>query len=331
MKLSVLDQSPIIGDATPSTAIHSTIELARIADHLGYHRFWLAEHHALRGLADASPEILLARIGCETTRIRIGTGGIMLPYYSTFKIAEQFKMLEALYPGRVDLGVGRAPGGHPRTARVLFDGRPIGGEEDFVRQLAELSAIYKGTVPEGHPLHGQIVNPLGPTAPELWVLGSSTGGAAFASHLGMRYAYANFINPHGGARVAAAYRQHFQPGHEPKPHMAVAVLAVCAESDAQAELIERAICLRWVNTAYGRETPVPTLEQAAQHQFSPEELSIASRERPRAILGTVERVADEIRAIQAAFEADEVIVVSMAPSYELRKATIEQLAKAFSL
>ena len=161
--VSVLDQSPIIGGATPAEAIHSTIALARLADQLGYHRYWLAEHHGLLGLADASPEILLARLGAETQRIRIGTGGIMLPYYASFKVAEQFRMLEALYPGRIDLGLGRAPGGHPRTARVLFDGKPMDSEEGFVRQLMELSAIFKGTVPDGHPLHGEIANPVVPT------------------------------------------------------------------------------------------------------------------------------------------------------------------------
>src|SRR5690606_32360510 len=150
--VSVLDQSPIIGGATPAEAIQSTIELARLADELGYHRYWLAEHHGLLGLADASPEILLARLGAETQHIRVGTGGIMLPYYASFKIAEQFRMLEALYPGRIDLGLGRAPGGHGSTARVLFDGRNPDPEEGFVNQLAELSAIFRGVVPEGHPL-----------------------------------------------------------------------------------------------------------------------------------------------------------------------------------
>lgn len=143
--LSVLDQSPIVEGATPVEAIYRTLALARLADQLGYHRYWLAEHHGLLGQADASPEILLARLGVETKGIRIGTGGIMLPYYASFKIAEQFRMLEALYPGRIDLGLGRAPGGHGRTARVLFDGKPMDSEEGFVRQLMELSAIFKGT------------------------------------------------------------------------------------------------------------------------------------------------------------------------------------------
>ncbi len=259
--VSVLDQSPIIGETSPREAIARAIELARLADRLGYHRYWLSEHHGLLGLADASPEILLARIGAETARIRIGTGGIMLPYYSTFKIAEQFRMLEALYPGRIDLGLGRAPGGHPRTARVLFDGKPVGGEEDFVNQLAELSAIFKGTVPEGHPLDGQLASPAVPTAPELWVLGSSGGGASFAAHLGMRFAFAHFINAFTGAEVARAYRERFRAYHETEPRLALALLAIVTESEAERALVEKALMWRWTMSAMGQNRTVPTLAE----------------------------------------------------------------------
>jgi luciferase family oxidoreductase group 1 len=329
--ISILDQSPIIGSATPSEAIASTIALAKYADSLGYHRYWLAEHHGLLGLADASPEILLARLGAETKTIRIGTGGIMLPYYASFKIAEQFKMLEALYPGRIDLGLGRAPGGHPRTARVLFDGRPIDSEEGFINQLAELSAIFKNKVPEGHPLDGQIANPAVPTVPELWVLGSSGGGAAFASHLGMRFAFAHFINAYTGAQVARAYREHFRSGHEAKPHLAVAVIALCADTEEEAKLIERAMLMRWVMTALGHNRPVPTLEEAATYSFSPKEEAIAARERPRATIGTPEAVAKRIVEIRDEFAADEVVLVAIAPSYEIRARTMEKLAVEFRL
>ena len=329
--VSVLDQSPVIGSATPADAIQSTIALARLADQLGYHRYWLAEHHGLLGLADASPEILLARLGAETSHIRIGTGGIMLPYYASFKIAEQFRMLEALYPGRIDLGLGRAPGGHPRTARVLFDGKPMDSEEGFVRQLMELSAIFKGTVPDGHLLHGEIANPVGPTAPEMWVLGSSTGGASFAAHLGMRFAFAHFINAYTGAGVARAYREQFRSGHEEKPHLALAVIALCADSAEEAKAIEKAMVLRWAWTAMGLNRPMPTLEEAAAHKMTEREAAIAARERPRATIGMVDEVAQRIRDLKDEFHADEVVVVAIAPAYEIRTRTLRQLAKAFGL
>lgn len=329
--ISVLDQSPIIGGATPAEAIQSTIKLARLADQLGFHRYWLAEHHGLLGLADASPEILLARLGAETQGIRIGTGGIMLPYYASFKIAEQFRMLEALYPGRIDLGLGRAPGGHPRTARVLFDGKPIDSEEGFVRQLMELSAIFKGTVPDGHPLHGEIANPVVPTNPEMWVLGSSSGGASFAAHLGMRFAFAHFINAYTGAQVGRAYREHFRAGHDDKPNLALAMIALCSDSKEEAELIEKAMLLRWAWTAMGVNRRMPTLEEAAAHNMTDREASIAARERPRATIGSVDEVAQRIRDVKAEFEADEVVVVAIAPAYEIRTRTLTQLAKAFGL
>jgi luciferase family oxidoreductase group 1 len=329
--ISVLDQSPIIGGATPAEAIQSTIELARLADQLGYHRYWLAEHHGLLGLADASPEILLARLGAETKRIRIGTGGIMLPYYASFKIAEQFKMLEALYPGRIDLGLGRAPGGHPRTARVLFDGKPMDSEEGFVRQLMELSAIFKGTVPDGHPLHGEIANPVGPTNPEMWVLGSSTGGASFAAHLGMHFAFAHFINAYTGAQVANAYREHFRKGHDEVPRLALAMIALVADSPEEAQLIEKAMLIRWAWAAMGINKPILTLEEAAAYQMSEREASIAARDRPRATIGSVDEVATRILDIKAEFNADEVVVVAIAPSYEVRTRTLKQLATAFGL
>ena len=329
--ISVLDQSPIIGGATPAEAIQSTIELARLADQLGYHRYWLAEHHGLLGLADASPEILLARLGAETKRIRIGTGGIMLPYYASFKIAEQFKMLEALYPGRIDLGLGRAPGGHPRTARVLFDGKPIDSEEGFVRQLMELSALFKGTVPDGHPLHGEIANPVGPTNPEMWVLGSSTGGASFAAHLGMQFAFAHFINAYTGAQVAHAYREHFRKGHDETPRLALAMIALVADSPEEAQLIEKAMLIRWAWAAMGINKPLLTLEEAAAYQMSEREASIAARERPRATIGSVDEVATRIIDLRTEFNADEVVVVAIAPSYEVRTRTLKQLATAFGL
>lgn len=329
--ISVLDQSPIVGGATPAEAIQSTIALAKLADQLGYHRYWLAEHHGLLGLADASPEILLARLGAETRQIRIGTGGIMLPYYASFKVAEQFRMLEALYPGRIDLGLGRAPGGHPRTARVLFDGKPIDSEEGFVRQLMELSAIFKGTVPDGHPLHGQIANPVGPTNPEMWVLGSSTGGASFAAHLGMRFAFAHFINAYTGAEIGRAYREHFRAGHKDKPRLALAVIALCTESAEEARLIEKAMLIRWAWSAMGLNKPILTLEEAAAYQMSEREAAIAARERPRATIGPVDEVAQRIRDLRDEFQADEVVLVAIAPAYEIRTRTLTQLAKAFGL
>ncbi len=331
LQISVLDQSPIIGTATPREAVMHTIELAKLADRLGFHRYWCAEHHSLMGLADASPEILLARLGAETKGIRLGTGGIMMPYYAPFKIAEQFRMLEALYPGRIDLGLGRAPGGQQSTARVLYDGRQVDTEEGFVNQLAELSAIFRGIVPDGHPLKGEIANPVVPTMPEMWVLGSSTGGASFAAHLGMRFAFAHFINAHSGAEVAKAYRENFRPWHEDTPRVALAMLALVTRDEAEAAAVEKAIMMRWAATAMGQNRPVPTIEEAAARELTSVEMRLAARDRPRATIGTIDHVEDRIRTIAEEFGADEVILTSMAPDYALRHRTLEAIAERFRL
>lgn len=331
LPLSILDQSPIIGTAKPADAVARTIALAKLADELGYKRYWCAEHHGLMGLADASPEILLARLGAETKHIRLGTGGIMLPYYAPFKIAEQFKMLEALYPGRMDLGLGRAPGGHPRTARVLFDGRPIDTDEGFANQLAELSAIFRGVVPPGHHLEGQVASPNVPTAPEMWVLGSSRGGASFAASLGMRFAFAHFINAYSGAEVAKAYRQHFRAWHEEKPHLALAMLAICSDDEAETRAIEKAVLMRWAQSALGHNRTVPTLEDGAAFEMGPREQQIAAHDRPRLTLGKPAFVAGRIRELAQDFGADEVILVAVAPSYDIRVRTFEALAREFAL
>jgi luciferase family oxidoreductase group 1 len=331
LPLSVLDQSPIIGETSPREAVMKTIELARLADRLGFHRYWCAEHHSLRGLADASPEILLARLGAETKGIRLGTGGIMMPYYAPFKIAEQFRMLEALYPGRIDLGLGRAPGGQQSTARVLYDGRNPDTEEGFVNQLAELSAIFRGIVPEGHPLKGEIANPAVETMPEMWVLGSSSGGASFAAHLGMRYAFAHFINAHSGAEVAKAYRANFRPWHEEKPRVALAMLAICTRDEAEAAAVEKAVMMRWAATAMGQNRPVPTVAEAAAREMTSTEMRIAARDKPRATIGTPDFVERRIREVAEEFGADEVILTAMAPEYELRTFTLNQLAPRFGL
>jgi len=239
MNLSILDQSPIIAGHSAAQALEETLKLARRADALGYTRYWLAEHHAIGALADPCPEILLARLGAETRRIRIGTGGVLLPYYSALKVAEVFRMLEALYPGRVDLGIGRAPGGDQRTARAVGGGR-MPTAEDFPQQVWELIGYLDGTLPDDHPFKKVRVQPEGKTAPELWLLGSSDYSGLLAAQLGVRFSFAHFINAHGGDVVMRAYKERYQvSGREPEPHTSVCCFVICAESDAEAERLAK--------------------------------------------------------------------------------------------
>ena len=303
--------------------------LARRADQLGYHRYWLAEHHAIAALADPCPEVLLARLGAETTRIRVGTGGVLLPYYSAFRTAESFRMLEALYPGRVDLGIGRAPGGDARTAQAVGGGR-IPDAERFPQQVWELVAHLDGTLPEEHPFKRVRVQPEVPTAPEVWLLGSSDYSGALAAQLGLPFSFAHFINPRGGEQVTAFYRANYRPSQrEPVARTMVCTFAICGESDEDAERLAAAIDLRRVHMALGVDSPMPTLEEAVRHSYTAEERQYVIAQRARAVIGGPERCRREIEAMAARYGADEVMVLTITGDYASRLRSYERLIGAF--
>jgi luciferase family oxidoreductase group 1 len=331
LKLSILDQSPVISGQTPAAAVAATLELARHAERLGYHRYWLAEHHAIAALADPCPEVLLARLGAETQRLRIGTGGVLLPYYSPFKVAEVFRMLESLYPGRVDLGIGRAPGGDARTAHAVGGGQ-LPSAEDFPQRVWELVAHLDGALPEDHPHRHVRLQPGGDTAPEVWLLGSSDYSGALAAQLGLRFAFAHFINPHGGDGVTRAYRQRFQPSaREAAPAAIVCVFVICAADDAEAERLATSIDLRRLHMALGRDTPVPTLAEAERHTYSDEERRYVLGQRERAVIGGPEKCLRELSTLAERYAADEVMALTITGDYGSRLRSYELLAEAFGL
>jgi luciferase family oxidoreductase group 1 len=331
MKLSILDQSPIISGHTPAEALHETLKLARRADELGYHRYWFAEHHAIAALADPCPEILLARLGAETRRIRIGTGGVLLPYYSAFKTAEVFRMLEALYPGRVDLGIGRAPGGDRRTAQAVGGGK-MPTAEDFPEQVWELIGHLDGTLPDDHPFKRVRAQPEVKTAPELWLLGSSDYSGLLAAQLGVRFSFAHFINAQGGDLVTRAYQERYQSsGREPTPHAAVCCFVICAESDAEAERRAKVVDSRRLDMAYNLDTVVPTQEQAEQRTYSAQEQAHIDSQRPRLVHGSAATCKAKLEAIAAQYAVDEVMVLTITGSYATRLESYERLAAAFGL
>src|SRR5919201_2496489 len=284
MRLSILDQSPIISGHDARRAIEETIALARWADELGYYRYWLAEHHAIAALADPCPEVLVARLGAETKRLRVGTGGVLLPYYSAFRVAEAFRMLEALYPGRVDLGIGRAPGGDARTAQAVAGGG-FPDASHFPQQIWQLAGHLDGTLPDDHPFKRVRVQPEVPSAPEMWLLGSSDYSGALAAELGLPFSFAHFINPRGGDEVTRAYRRHFRAGRESAPRAMVCTFLICAESDEEAERLAAPIDLRRLHMALGVDTPIPSDEEAAKHRYSTEERRYVMSQRARAIIG----------------------------------------------
>jgi luciferase family oxidoreductase group 1 len=328
--LSVLDQTPVIDGHTVADAIAATVELAQLADDLGYTRYWCAEHHGLLAVSNPCPEVMLARLGSVTKRIRIGSGGIMLPYYSPFKVAEQFLMLEALFPNRIDLGVGRAPGGDMRTAQAVAAGAYNRGDL-FTEQVTELVALMDGKLPSDHLAYGVVLQPQVETRPQLWMLGSSDFGGHLAAQLGMRFSFAHFINAHFGHHVGRAYRERFQPAHEPNPYLAAAVFAICADTEQEAQALEKAVDLRRVQMAYGLNVPIPSIAQGAEQQYGDRERLVIEREKARSVIGTPETVTERLIELQSRFEADELIILTVAGSYRARARSYELLAEAFEL
>ena len=331
MKLSILDQSPIISGHSAARALQETLALARRADELGFERYWLAEHHAIAALADPCPEVLLARLGAETKRIRVGTGGVLLPYYSPFKVAEVFRMLEALYPGRVDLGIGRAPGGDARTAQAVGGGR-FPSADDFPERVWELVAHLDGTLPPDHPAKGVRLQPEGPGAPQVWLLGSSDFSGVLAAQLGLRFAFAHFINARGGDEVMRYFKDRFQPSaREKEPHGILCCAVICGESDAEAERMAKVVDLRRLEMAYNLDTPVPTLEEAEARSYTEIEQQHIQSQRPRLIFGSAETCKARLTDLAAKFQADELMVLTITGDYASRVASYERLARAFGL
>ncbi|MGH8699143.1 MAG: LLM class flavin-dependent oxidoreductase, partial [Burkholderiales bacterium] len=267
LPLGVLDQSPVISGHAPREAVAQTVRLAEAADRLGYARYWLAEHHGIEALGDPCPEILVARVAAATTRIRVGTGGVLLPYYSALKVAEQFRMLEALFPGRIDLGVGRAPGGDRLTAQAVARG-PYAFADDFPEQVRDLVGFLDRTLPREHPFARVKAMPAGDSSPEVWLLGSSDYSGALAAELGLRFAFAHFINARGGDAVMRAYKAAFKPSaREPAPRSLVCVFVICAETSAEAERLAAPIDLRRLHMALGIDAPVPSYAEAAAQRY----------------------------------------------------------------
>jgi luciferase family oxidoreductase group 1 len=330
MRLSVLDQSPVISGLGAPRALQETIALARRADELGYHRYWLAEHHAIAALADPCPEILLARLGAETRRIRIGSGGVLLPYYSAFRTAESFRMLEALYPGRVDLGIGRAPGGDARTAQAVNGGR-FPESDRFPEQVWELVGHLEGSLPADHPFRRVRLQPEVDGAPQVWLLGSSDFSGALAAQLGLPFAFAHFINAQGGHEVTQFYKQNFRPsGRYTSPQTVVCTFLICGETDEESEHLAASIDLRRLHMALNIDSPVPTAEEAARHAYKPEERQYVLSQRARAVIGGPQKCRRELEEMAARYGADEMMILTITGDYASRLRSYERLIETMN-
>lgn len=332
MKWSVLDQSPVPAGRPQTDAIVDSLALARLCDRLGYHRYWVSEHHNTAALAGTAPEILMAAIAATTSRIRVGSAGVMLPHYASLKVAEQFRVLEAIAPGRIDLGLGRAPGSDRLTAFALNP--QLQAEEDFPRQVRELQYWVSGTpLPEEHPFHAITANPTGPTSPEIWILGSSDYGARLAAHFGLPYAFAYFFTDGRGVEEALSlYRGNYRPSpRHPEPVATICVWALAAETDDEAQRLLSTRTHWRVGFEQGRREPLVSPEQAAAHPYTPAERQRIDEIRRIAFAGSAERVAGQLVELAQRLQLDEIVINTWTFDPAARRRSYELLAKAFGL
>jgi len=343
LKLSILDQSPIREGGTAADALAETVELAQLADRLSYHRYWVAEHHNTESFAGSAPEVMVAKLAAGTDRIRVGSGGVMMTHYAPLKVAETFRMLHTLAPGRIDLGIGRAPGSDLRTMAALQPGPERYGSHVYPQQIQlvkDLLADASGEEPlgENHPFFGIRARPVGPGSPELWILGSGPDSAEVAAVTGHPFAYAHFIvgdggtEGIGGVETMIHYRRRFVPSPTcPTPCGMVGVAAIIAETDEEAERLSSSVRLWAVRVAKGQHSPFPPPETALSYDYSPDEKAvIAGRER-RVFIGTPDKVRDQLVAKAEDYGAQELAVVTITHDHAARMKSYELLAEAFGL
>ena len=331
LKLSVLDQSVAMAGRGQDESIRQTLALAQSAERLGYSRFWVSEHHAHPSIVGTAPEILMAAIAMQTQRIRIGSAGVMLPHYASLKVAEQFRVLDALAPGRIDLGVGRAPGSDGKTAQLLNPDRYA--SENFPQQVMELQAWVKGhPLPVGHPGHGVFAYPQSATAPDVWMLGSSDYGAQLAAHLGLPYAFAWFITDGQGAEQALQmYRETFRPNAQlDKPHATLCLWALAADTDEEAWHLFKSRA-RWrMDRNMGRIGPMLPPDQADRDYSVVEQMALDAL-KSNALVGSVSTVGAKLRSLADKLQLDELVIITWTHDPKAQLHSYELLAQEFNL
>jgi luciferase family oxidoreductase group 1 len=333
LKLSVLDQSTVVTGRTPAESIRESIALARHTEAFGYARYWLAEHHNTDSQACTAPEILIAAIAATTNRIRVGSAGVMLPHYSALKVAEQFRTLEAIAPGRIDLGLGRAPGSDRLTAFALNPNADTAADH-FPAQIRDLLAWVSGApLADNHPFRAVRANPAGPTTPQTWILGSSDYGAQVAAYFGLPYCFAHFITDGVGAEQALAlYRDQFRPSeHLAAPYAAICVWAVAADTAPEADALFSSRALWRLGRDVGRFDPLPSPQEAAAKILTDSEQRHIARLREFSLFGTPDRVATRITDLAHQLHADEVAILSTVHDPAARVRSYALLAQAFGL
>jgi luciferase family oxidoreductase group 1 len=330
--LSVLDLSPVTTATPGSTALHNSVDLARLADRLGYHRYWLAEHHNLANIASSSPDIMIGQVAAVTSHIRVGAGGVMLPNHAPLMVAERFKVLEALFPGRIDLGLGRAPGTDPVTSYALRARQDPRAGDEFLERFQELLLLEHGGFPDGHPFRNVHAVPSDVALPPIWLLGSSGYSAELAAAFGLGFAFAHHFADYDVASAMLSYRERFKPTPMlPRPHAILATAAIAADSDAEAERIAASAQLHYVRRAKGEYFPLESPEAAAAYPYTAVDRERIAHQRARLTIGSALTVKDRLLALAEATRADELMITTMIYDHAARRHSYEILAEVFAL
>jgi luciferase family oxidoreductase group 1 len=331
--LSILDLSPVVAGGTGAQALRNTLDLAERADALGYHRYWVAEHHNLSNIASSAPEIMIGQIAARTPRMRVGSGGVMLPNHAPLMVAERFKMLEALYPDRIDLGIGRAPGTDPITSIALRRRQDIRNEdEDFLERFQELMLIETKGFPEGHPFRSVTAMPADVALPPIFLLGSSDYSAQLAAQIGSGFSFAHHFANFDAATAMRAYRENFRPSAWRKtPYSILALAAVCADTAEEAERLASTIDLNFVRRATGAYAPLESPETALAYPYTPIDRERIKANRARLFVGTAATIRERLRPMIEATQADEIMITTMIFDHAARVHSYELLARDFGL
>jgi luciferase family oxidoreductase group 1 len=331
--LSVLDISPVPSGSTSSDALRNTLDLAKLTDALGYSRYWLAEHHNTALIASTSPEVMIGHVANVTQRMRVGSGGIMLPNHAPLKVAETFLVLSALHPGRIDLGLGRAPGTDSLTALALRRSREAVYSDDFPAQLAELLAFFDDDFPANHPYQKVKAMPEDAESPEIWLLGSSDFSAQLAASAGLRFAFAHHIQPEPAIRALRFYRDNFKPSrYLDKPESLIAVSVICAETDEQARELAGPAELTMLRFQQGgRMGKLPSVAEAQAYPYTAEELLAVREGRQRLTVGSPATVRERLVTLAGQGAADEIMVTTIVHDHQDRRRSYELIAEEFGI
>ena len=330
--LSILDLSVVTTGTPPAAALRNSIDLARHADRLGYVRYWLAEHHNLASVASPSPDIMIGQIAAVTKHIRVGSGGVMLPNHAPLVVAERFKMLEALFPGRIDLGLGRAPGTDGATAHALRSRLDTRDGDDFLERLTELMLWETREFPPGHPYNKVVAMPDDAPLPPIHLLGSSDYSSELAAQVGMGFAFAHHFASFDAADALVHYRARFKPSRwRAAPHGILAVAAIAADTDAEAERLALPFDLNRLRRDRGEYLPLASFEEASAYPYTDNDRAKIARNRSRLFVGSPATVLQKLQPLLDSSQADELMVITAVYDHEARKKSYSLLAEAFQL